>query len=176
MVSAVVYDEFGREQYKYLPFGANNAGSNPSINDGLFKANPFQQQAQFYNNQLTGQSGETNVGPNNLNWAYGQTTFEASPLNRVQETFAPGVSWVGTNPQASEANRHSIKTKYYFNTPSDDVKQWRVDDVTNSWGTYTVTGVYTAGQLYKTISVDEQDKQVIEFKDKEGQVILKRYN
>jgi RHS repeat-associated protein len=174
LVSAVTYDEFGREQYKYLPSPANNAGSNPSINDGFFKANPFQQQAQFYNAQLSSQPGETNVGPNSLNWAYGQTTFEASPLNRAQEAFAPGTNWVGTNAQGSESNRHSVKTKYYFNTLADDVKQWTVYDVANNWGTYAVTGVYNAGELYKNITVDEQGKQIIEFKDKDGQVILKK--
>lgn len=33
---------------------------------------------------------------------------------------------------------------------------------------------YTAGELYKNVSVDENGKQVIEFKDKEGQVVLKK--
>ncbi len=32
----------------------------------------------------------------------------------------------------------------------------------------------TAGELFKTITVNEHNKQVIEFKDKEGQVILKK--
>ncbi|WP_315819971.1 hypothetical protein [Paraflavitalea speifideaquila] len=43
-------------------------------------------------------------------------------------------------------------------------------------GTYAVTGVYTANQLNKTIFLDEQGKQVIEFKDDQGQMILKKYN
>ncbi|MGB8192508.1 MAG: DUF6443 domain-containing protein, partial [Chitinophagaceae bacterium] len=30
MVSALVYDQLGREQYKFLPFAANNTGSNTS--------------------------------------------------------------------------------------------------------------------------------------------------
>jgi len=174
LVSAVVYDEFGREQRKYLPFAANNAGSNPSINDGLFKLNPFHQQTQFYNAQLTGQTGETNVGPNSLNWAYGQTTFEASPLNRVLERFAPGVSWVGSSSQAAENDRHAIKTKYYLNTLTDSVVMWSVTDVINDFGTYTFTGPYPVNELYKSITVDDQGKQVIEFKDKQGQVILKK--
>ncbi|WP_315824043.1 DUF6443 domain-containing protein [Paraflavitalea speifideaquila] len=80
MVSAITYDEWGREQYKYLPFAANNAGSNTSVNDGEFKLNPFQQQVQFFNTQLAGQAGEVNIGPDNLNWAYSQTNFEVSPL------------------------------------------------------------------------------------------------
>ncbi len=174
LVSAVVYDEFGREIHKYLPFAANNTGNNPSVNDGLFKANPFQQQTAFYNTQLNGQPGETNVNGSGLNWAYSQTLFEASPLNRVQESFAPGASWVGTSSQAADNNRHSVKAKYYFNALADSVKIWTVTDVANDFGTYAVTGAYSAGKLYKNITVDEQGKQVIEFKDKEGQVILKK--
>jgi RHS repeat-associated protein len=174
LVSPVVYDEFGREKYQYLPFAANNASSNASINDGLFKLNPFQQQAQFYNTQLTGQAGETNVGPNNLNWAYGQTTFEASPLNRVQESFAPGSSWVGSAAQANENDRRSVKSKYFVNTITDSVRIWAVTDVANNWGAYSTASRYPAGELYKNITVDEHGKQVIEFKDKGGQVVLKK--
>ncbi|WP_315815916.1 DUF6443 domain-containing protein [Paraflavitalea speifideaquila] len=134
MVSAITYDEFGREKYKYLPSPANNAGANTSINDGFFKLNPFPQQVQFYNSQLDGQAGETNVGPNSRNWAYGQTKFESSPLNRVEETFAPGANWVGTSGQVNEANRRSTKIKHYFNTATDDVKIWSITDVANGWG------------------------------------------
>ncbi len=174
LVSANKYDDFGREQQKYLPFIANTTGGNTSTSDGLFKINPFQQQVAFYNTQLAGQIGETNVGAGSLNWAYGQTTFEASPLNRVVEAFAPGSSWVGTASEVSEANRRSVKTKHVFNTAADDVKIWTITDVANNWGSYAVSGVYAAGTLYKTIRVDEHNKQIVEFKDVEGQVILKK--
>jgi YD repeat-containing protein len=177
LVSAVVYDEFGRETYKYLSFAANNAGSNTSIKDGQFKLNPFPQQVQFYNTQLDGQPGETNVaniGGNQLNWAYGQTTFETSPLGRVQESFAPGSSWVGSSSQVSENDRHSVKSKYFFNAVADSVRIWTVTDVANNFGTYSTSARYPAGELYKNISVDEHGKQVVEFKDKEGQVLLKK--
>jgi len=56
MVSAVVYDEFGREQYKYLPSPANNTDGNTHISDGLFKLNPFQQQATFMTAQFLWQN------------------------------------------------------------------------------------------------------------------------
>ena len=174
LVSPVVYDEFGREKYKYLPFSANNAGSNTSIGDGFFKINPFQQQVQFYNTQLAGQTGETNINGTGLNWAYGQTTFEASPLNRVQATFAPGNSWVGTAALSNENDRHSVKNKFYLNTTPDDVKIWTVTNMANDWGTYAVTGSYGEAQLSKSITVDEHGKQVVEFKDKQGRVILKK--
>src|SRR5206468_4251581 len=83
IVSTAVYDQYGREVYNYLPFAANNTGGNTSVTDGLFKLNPFQEQVSFYNTQLAGQSGEANVGPSSLNWAYGQTIFEQSPLSRT---------------------------------------------------------------------------------------------
>src|SRR5687768_18511971 len=40
-VSSIEYDQFGRETYKYLPFAANTIGGNTSVDDGLFKLNPF---------------------------------------------------------------------------------------------------------------------------------------
>lgn len=168
------YDAFGRERFTYLPAPANNTGSNTSITDGLFKLNPFQQQEAFYNGYLNGQSGEVS---SSKNWAYNQINFEASPLNRPQEVFAPGVNWVGTQSQSLEADRHSVKTKYFNNKLADSVRIWQVlDPVFGGWGTYTSPGSpwYPAGELSKTITVDEQGKQVIEFKDRFGMVVLKK--
>lgn len=167
IVSANTYDQFSREQFKYLPFAAADA-------TGTFKLNPFQQQIDFYNQQLTGQAGETNVGANNLNWAYSQVTFEPSSLNRPLENFAPGTSWVGSSGQMNEVDRRSVKIKYWINTVTDDVKKWSVTDVTNGWGTYIVTGSYSPGELNKIIQVDEHNKQIIEFNDKNGKIVLKK--
>ena len=160
LVSAAVYDEFGREQFKYLPFVANNTGGNTSITDGNFKLNPFQQQATFMNSQYGGQ-GET--------YFYSQTVFEPSPLNRINKMMAAGNSWVGGN--------RGVDMKYWNNTETDDVKIWDVTDITNGWGTYSLaspTSVYPEGTLSKTATLDEHGKQVIEFNDKEGRVILKK--
>lgn len=167
LVSPVLYDEFGREQFKYLPFAST--ATDATKNNGLFKYNPFQQQATFYNSQLSGQAGETNIG--GLNWAYGKTNFEASPLNRVNETYAQGASWVGSE---SSANPRAVKMKYWINTEADAVRIWNVADVSNSFGTYSTTATYAAGELYKNVTEDERGNQVIEFKDKSGQVILKK--
>ncbi len=177
IVTPVEYDVFGREQYKYLPFPANNTGNNPSINDGAFKLNPFAQQTAFYDNlnpinPIKGQ-GET--------YFYSKTNFEASPLNRVTDTYAPGNNWAGSETNAA-AQQRNVQMKYYINTAIDDVKMWNVTDVTNGFGSYAIStvnygagaGVYPAGELYKTITIDEHKKQVIEFKDKEGKVILKK--
>lgn len=168
MVMPVVHDAYGREQLKYLPYASASA------TDGGFKNNPFNEQVTFYNNQLTGQTGETNLGGGSLNWAYSQQKFEASSLNRVEENFAPGVSWVGSNEQTNPDNRKSTKLKYFINTPLDSVRIWNVTDVSNAFGIYASSAFYGAGQLYKTINEDEHNKQVVEFKDKEGKVVLKK--
>ena len=169
LVSSNVYDEFGREQFKYLPFAANNTDGNTHISDGLFKMNPFQQQAAFYNTSnnnspIAGQ-GET--------YFYSKTNFEASPLNRVEKSMAPGTNWAGAS--------RGVEVKNWINTPTDNVKIWKVTNGAsmNIFGTYTIDitnndGKYAAGQLFKTITIDEHGKQVIEFKDKEGKVILKK--
>ncbi|PZR28663.1 MAG: hypothetical protein DI535_05870 [Citrobacter freundii] len=158
LVNPAVYDEYGREVVKYLPFAAVGT-------DGMLKTNPFQQQVAFYNGQLSGQAGETYVGTNGLNWAYNQSVLEASPLSRPLEVFAPGGGWVGTTSQAIESARRSVKTKYYLNTSTDQVVIWEGN---------IPSGFYNPGELYKTVAVDEHGKQVIEFKDKLGNVVLKK--
>ncbi len=169
LVTATVFDDYGREQRQYLPFAANNTGSNPSISDGLFKSNPFQQQASFMQSQY---------GSQNETWFYAQTNFEASPLNRPLESFAPGNSWAGTSGQALEANRRSVKIKHWINTAIDSVRIWNVTNVTNNFGSYATPagapGIYPAGTLFKSVTVDEHGKQVIEFKTKAGLIILKK--
>ncbi|MBS1755984.1 MAG: hypothetical protein JSU03_01770, partial [Bacteroidetes bacterium] len=165
VVSPVIYDEYGREEYKYLPFVANATALTPNINDGKFKLDPFQQQAVFMTQQY-GSRGE--------HYFYSKTNFEASPLNRVEESFAPGDSWASTYSLPNEADRKSVKMKYWINTLADAVRIWNVTNVSGSFGTYSSPGVYDAGQLYKNVSIDENNKQVIEFKDKEGKVILKK--
>ncbi|MEQ1676219.1 MAG: DUF6443 domain-containing protein [Chitinophagaceae bacterium] len=162
VVSPVVYDQYGREPFKYLPFVANTAGGNTSLTDGAYKPNALVQQQAFMTAEY-GAQGETVF--------YGKTNFEASPLNRVEKAMAPGNSWAGSN--------RGVEMKYWFNTIVDDVKVWKVDNVTEAFGTYSINttvngGVYPAGELVKNVTVDEHGKQVIEFKDKEGKVILKK--
>jgi RHS repeat-associated protein len=157
LVTANVYDEFGRPVYKYLPFVANNAGGNSNITNGLFKANPFQEQAVFMQQQY-GSQYET--------YYYGQTDFDPSPVNRLRKELPAGNSWSGAG--------RGTTVKNWLNATTDSVRIWTVTDVANDWGTYSSPGFYTQGTLFKTISADEHDNQVIEFKDKQGLVVLKK--
>ncbi|ASZ10984.1 hypothetical protein KTO58_20395 [Chitinophaga pendula] len=78
IVAPVVYDQFGREQFKYLPYVSPSS-------DGKFKTNPFVEQAGFMGGYHQGEQ-----------IYYGETEFEASPLNRVMKAYAPGNSWSRT--------------------------------------------------------------------------------
>lgn len=165
-VTAVLYDSLGRPSLTYLPFAANSAGGNASISDGLFKINPFQQQAAFYNTQLAGQAGETNVGGGNLNWAYSQQVFENSPLGRPVKQLPQGASWIGSG--------RGTRVIEAVNTVADSVKIIEWTYVASDWSTFSVTGQYPKGSLYKTITIDEAGRCHILFRTKGGQPVLEK--
>ena len=169
LIAPVEYDALSKERFKYLGFAST--ATDATKNNGKFKLNAFTQQATFFNAATTSSplynQGET--------YFYGQTNFEASPLRRVQETSAPGNNWAGSMGQTVEANRKSVKNKYWNNTATDAVRIWTVTGGTvGTFGSYSSTAVYAAGLLQKNILVDENGKQVIEFKDKEGKIILRK--
>lgn len=165
MVTPVVYDPFGREVYKYQPYvqtGGNNS-------DGGFKRDPFTDQKDFYQNTYPAEqpayTGEQVY--------YSQVQYEASPLNRVLKTMAPGNSWAGSGVGVSQ--------QYLINTSADSVVIWNISNDTLTYAGNDITtniptaaGYYPAGQLYKNVTIDEQNHAVVEYKDREGQVVLKK--
>ncbi|HVI48043.1 MAG TPA: DUF6443 domain-containing protein [Chitinophaga sp.] len=150
MVVPIIYDEFGREQYKYLPY-VHPAG------DGKFKTDPFNTQRNFY------QDTTLNPGIGGEGYYYSQTDYEASPLNRVLSTYAPGNSW------AKSYGNRPVKRQYLVNTREDSVRSWNV-----SGNSVVSPGTYDPAQLYKNITTDEAGNQIVEFTDKEGHMILKK--
>jgi len=153
MVTPVVYDAFGREQFKYLSFVSNAATAGDVPDDGNFKLDPFQQQVAFSQGQYPGQT-----------YYYGQTNYEASPLSRVLSTLPAGNSWVGAS--------RGTGLQYLNNTAADSVQIW---NIAQAQGSLPVSaGAYPAGQLYENVTVDEQSRQVVEYKDKNGHVVLKK--
>ncbi|HJT73889.1 MAG TPA: DUF6443 domain-containing protein, partial [Chitinophaga sp.] len=153
LVVPVVYDIYGREQYKYLPYVQQSDNNS----DGRFKTNPFVAQKSFYqdNNLNPGVAGESVY--------YSQTEYEASPLSRVLKTYAPGNSW------ALGGGNRPVMNQYLVNTASDSVRIWKATAQIP-----TSTGSYGANQLYKNVTLDEAGSQVLEYKDKEGRVVLKK--
>ena len=172
IVTHMSYDVIGRQDKEFLPYVAPTqngqiiTGDIAAATQGYYKTN--------YADDFSGVSlPEVN--------AYSQKEFEASPLNRVLKQAAPGKDW-------KLGNGHEIKFEYDTNIANEV----RLYYVTTSFAnkTYTPTlqenGFYKGGELYKTITKDEnwqatqsyiKDHTTEEFKNKQGQVILKRtYN
>ncbi|RAK35246.1 UNVERIFIED_ORG: RHS repeat-associated protein [Chitinophaga ginsengisegetis] len=160
IVSPVVYDQFGREQTKYLPYVPQG------VKDGKFKTDPFNAQKSFYKTQVPGASGDSVY--------YSRVDYEASPLNRVLKTYAPGNSWAKNDPATVErGGNHPVENQYLINAVTDSVRIW--DFAAGAIIPTSAAGrIYAAGQLYKNISIDEAGSQVVEYKDKEGKVLLKK--
>lgn len=160
MVTPTIYDQYGREQYKYLPFSSQNTA------DGKFKIDPFAQQKLFYSNAtlMPGTAAESIY--------YGKTDFEASPLSRPSRSYAPGNSWAKKDVATGEnGGNRFIKNSYETNGPTDSVRIWTLAP---GGIIPTSTSIYAAGQLYKNSVIDEMGNQVIEYKDKDDQVVLKK--
>jgi RHS repeat-associated protein len=154
IVSPIVYDGFGREVFKYMPYVQQSGNTS----DGKFKTDPFNAQAAFYTN--------TSLSPGTIGEQifYSRTQFENSPLGRPDSVFAPGNNWGGSHVGTA--------AKYLINTIADSVRIWNIGMTIGSLPTSTEK--YAAGALYKMITMDEHGKQVVEYKDKEGQVVLKK--
>jgi RHS repeat-associated protein len=158
-VTPIVYDEFGRETYRYEPYGEFSE---------TFKLTPFQGQASFYNSYL----GDDTY-PQTEQVFYSKTEYEASPLNRVRKVMTPGNSWAGSG--------RGTTFHYLINTVADSVRIW---NISNSALTYSATdesiniptsiSQYAAGELYKNVTVDADTNAIVEYKDKDGRLILKK--
>ena len=93
--------------------------------------------------------------------------YEASPLERPTKTYAAGNSWVGSGI--------GVEQQYMTNTSADAVRIWTIDYNSDFTQNVPVTSaIYDEGQLTKTITINEQSNQVVEYKDKSGHVILKK--
>ncbi|WP_331962329.1 DUF6443 domain-containing protein, partial [Chitinophaga sp.] len=158
MVMPIVYDQFGREQTKYLPYAPQN------VNDGKFKTDPFNVQKSFYQTQIPGAAGESVY--------YNRIDYEASPLNRVLKSYAPGNSWAKNDPAGVErGGNRPAENQFLINTVADSVRIWDLSNVIPSSGTGRV---YAAGQLYKNVMIDEAGNQVVEYKNKQDQLVMKK--
>lgn len=166
IVSMNQYDEFGLESIKRLPFVSTPVQTGNIDNDGKFKGNALIQQNAFYN------GSNSPIYLQGENFFYRQFDFEQSPLKRISKTFEPGNSWMGTRGSGA-VNEKSAEIKYLFNTKiGDDV---RIFNISTSPGSVPASsGSYNDGELLKSIIIDEAKRQVVEFKDKDGKIILKK--
>ncbi|TDQ22656.1 DUF6443 domain-containing protein, partial [Tenacibaculum caenipelagi] len=165
------YDAFGRQTKEYLPY-AVESGNGAIITGDVATATQSYYQVK-HSDDFAG------VSLPDIN-AYSEKEFDGSPLNRVLKQAAPGKDW-------KLGGGHEIKFDYQTNILGE-VKNYYV---TTSFAdnTYTPTlelstvnnGNYVAGELYKTVTKDENHNgsssklhTTEEFKSKQGQVLLKR--
>ncbi|QMU66530.1 MAG: hypothetical protein GKR88_21055 [Flavobacteriaceae bacterium] len=178
MVTHYEYDVFGRQSKEYLPYPSNSS-------DGVFDPIAKEGTQQYYQNSYADDFPDITT-PININ-AYSEKVLENSPLGRIYEQTAPGSAWKkGDNLISGKgySDGHTIKFEYHTNTATE-VKDYSVS-LSFSNNTYTPTltangNYYSQGTLTKTITKDENwtpakglNHTTEEFKDKSGQVLLKR--
>ena len=91
-------------------------------------------------------------------YPYTETLFESSPLNRTNGQKSQGAAW----------NSHPTDIKYQTNATEV------VNFFVNANNQLERLGNYTANMLYKNQFTDEDGKTTTEYKDKLGQLVMKR--
>ena len=165
LVTPIQYDMLGRQPKDWLPY--------PELdNNGEFIVNVTTPLLGYYYYQFPESLHPYNNNP------YSEKRFEASPLNRVLEQGAPGEDW-RINPDLD--TDHTIKFGYEFNSGSE---------VWNFYVNYEngfhdpqlrLDGTYSVNTLSRNVTKDENWQPsdgatgtVVEFTNKQGQVLLKR--
>ncbi len=180
VVQPVVYDIYGREAKKYLPFTANNDG-NYKPNVGIIDAvtgNYIGIAQPFY--ATASSKVAVDIRP------YSETIFETSPLDRILEQSGPGDAWKPDLINGYNSTDRTVKKVYETNAASE-VLLWTFTyptqeystSATNAFGkieagTAAAPIYYSANQLRRDRTKDEHNNEVIEYTDKNGRVVLKR--
>ena len=163
IITHVGYDDYGRQDKEWLPYATTSNG-------GLYRTDALNATNTFYNVPKY----ENTTNP------YSEQHLEASPLSRVLEQGAPGSAWAVNKVSDSD---HTIKFEYKANS-ANEVRLYEVNITSTANNTYTPqltggTSYYDPGELYKTVTKDENwnsgtNHTTEEFKDKQGRVVLKR--
>ena len=169
IITPVVYDTDGRQTKDYLPYSdlslgqyvRNDLVAIPSINN--------------YYSATYGEDLDATPNP------YSEKHLEASPLSRILEQGAPGADWKVNSVTDTD---HTIKFEYQTNAV-DEVPNYTVLFPTDNTEAPELhyNGTYAKNELYKSVIKDEnwspnqthlKNHTTEEFKNKQGQVILKR--
>ncbi len=151
LVNITEYDALGRTDKGFLPYATQSYL-------GFFKPNAHSEQQNFINQKY----GE----PQGSIYTYSQTTFDGSPLNRVTNIKLPGFVW-NNNPAYK-----GISNDYDIYKAIENVHIW---DIGFNYGDKpSNVGIYQDGKLLKSITKDDKDKLVVEYKDFSGNTVLKK--
>jgi RHS repeat-associated protein len=180
VVQPQAYDALGRQPRQFLPYTVAPGQCSQ------YRPLALKDAGGVYTNSEQFKFYQAATGPANVVRdanPYADTHFEASPLDRPLRQGAPGAAWqtAGTwQPgTAPAANDRTVKTWGRPNVTADRVRRLDLtnlgpDNLTNAVFTSPANGLYAEGSLWVTITVDEHQRQVQEFKDKGGRTLLKR--
>lgn len=146
MVAFSDFDPFGRTPKLWLPYTR-------ALNAGNFVQNPEAEQAAFY-------QGTPRVAQSAF--PFSETRFEASPLVRPLERSAAGNAW-------QMGKGHTIETGYIVNTASHPVRKWVV-----AGANATAQTIYDVGELVGIHTLDEDEGETYEFRDKLDRLVYKK--
>ncbi|WEK34900.1 MAG: DUF6443 domain-containing protein [Candidatus Pseudobacter hemicellulosilyticus] len=150
MVSFTIYDNLGRSTRQYLPY--------PSATDpGLYKTAAATEQLNFYS---------TNFNESN---SWGKVEMENNPLNRVLRTIDPGTERLSNN--IGNSFEYDYNNSY---TDNEKVHSWRIGYTPGDLPVTAANEICPDGKLVKNISINDKGKKVIEYKDLDGNLVLKK--
>ena len=185
VVVPIAYDAYGRMDRDYLPYAtATGVG-------GAFKSGAVAAQAGYYNAPPAGVVKIDPVAGTGVTPSFAQRVYEPSPLDRVTDQGFPGAAW---QPAATRGTTgRTVSTAYATNngtafaTVATTRMVSRYGYAVNALGepTLTLDGTYPAGELYVTITRDENWNgetatfagrlhTTEEYTDKQGRVVLRR--
>lgn len=140
LASLQEYDSSGRESKSWLPHVTASDYLVPST----------------LKSQIAGNSYNGDTRP------YGESLYEASPLNRVTQQYGPGAGWA----------THPVSMEYLTNEPTGVLSCKQYVIISNMVAVSAAN--YPAGQLYVNKITDEDGHIAYTFTDKLGRRILNR--
>jgi RHS repeat-associated protein len=163
IVTPVTYDAYDRQARSYLPFVAEDHGrfkSNVIDASGNFAGVA----ANFYANASDKIADDSRP--------FAESVFEASPLNRVEKSFGPGLDWYTQNKYADEK---TILNQHGTSAGLEQIIIWMIDANGLPVRRTTVnSGFYTSGSLIISSQHDEHGSEIRTYTDKLGRVVLKK--
>lgn len=173
IVTTTVYDAFGREYRKYLPFVQGSDGWHKSA-----ATNAAGDYTGLADNTYGNNAGGKIVQDTR---PFAETVFESSPLNRTLREYGPGIDW------SPGQNDKFVSYQYLGNvhgTGSSPTEEKVIALTVNGTGApvriaaaqgfIETGGYYSSKQLLVTVTADEHGHMVREYKNKAGKVILQK--
>ena len=150
VVQPVIYNSYGREAVKYLPYAAATSQS-----DGAYKILPIRDVKSFYGNPGGAEWNAPGVTASST--PFSQSVYEYSPLERLLTQGAPGEDWkIGSG--------HEIEMGYGFNA-NQEILQFFI----SIGGQLMAPAFWEKATLSLSLTINEDGMRTKTFTDKQYQ-------